>query len=57
LAFVVDDTVLMAVTWEGPHGIDKGEMQLSLSHGMARARSLVETIQGCIATGRRVGNR
>jgi preprotein translocase subunit SecD len=47
MAFVVDDDVLLAFTWQGRWGIDPRGSQLSILHGMARAQRLVESIRGC----------
>ena len=54
-AFVADDDVLMAFTWSGPYGMDTDGSQLSILHGMARARPLVEAIRRC--TGASGGER
>jgi hypothetical protein len=49
LAFVVDDEVLLAFTWQGPDGIGPGGTQLSLlDFGVARANRLAESIRACI---------
>lgn len=37
IAFVVDDEVWLAFTWEGPLGIGLDGTQLSIRNGMARA--------------------
>ena len=47
MAFVVNDDVLLAFTWQGRWGIDPRGTQLSIQHGMARAQKLVESIRGC----------
>jgi preprotein translocase subunit SecD len=49
MAFVVDDDVWLAFTWEGPYGIGPNGTQLSIRNGMIRAQGLVESIEGCIA--------
>ena len=51
MAFVADGAVLLAFTWEGPYGMDTDGAQLSIEHGMARARPLVEAISKCIGNG------
>jgi hypothetical protein len=49
LAFVVDDEVLLAFTWEGPDGIGPDGTQLSLlDFGVARAKRLADSIRSCI---------
>jgi hypothetical protein len=48
MAFVVDDEVLLAVTWTGPYGIGPEGAQLSILHGKARAQKLIESLKGCI---------
>ena len=45
MAFVVDDDVWLAFTWEGPYGT--GGTQLTIRNGMARAQGLVESILAC----------
>jgi hypothetical protein len=47
LAFVVDDDVWLAFTWQGPHGIGPGGTQLSLRHGLAKTQKLVESLRSC----------
>jgi hypothetical protein len=47
IAFVVNDEALLAVVWEGPYGMDTGGTQLSIPHGMTKARNLVKAMQGC----------
>ena len=47
LAFVVDDEVWLSFTWRGPYGIGPEGTQLSLQHGMAKARRLTESIGRC----------
>jgi hypothetical protein len=47
MAFVVDDDVWLAFTWQGPYGIGPDGTQLSIRHGMARAQRLVQSIRGC----------
>jgi hypothetical protein len=47
MAFVVDDDVWLAFTWEGPYGIGPDGTQLTLRNGMARAQGLVESIREC----------
>jgi hypothetical protein len=47
MAFVVDDDVWLAFTWQGPYGIGPDGTQLSIRHGMARAQRLVKSIRGC----------
>lgn len=47
VAFVVDDDVWLAFTWEGPDGLASGETELTIRNGMARAQRLVESIRGC----------
>lgn len=49
LAFVADNDVVMAVTWEGPYGLDADMgVQLSMENGMKRARPLVDALNKCI---------
>ncbi len=52
LAFVADDEALLAVTWEGPYGLDPGGVQVSLQGNPDRARSLVAAIQTCAGPAR-----
>lgn len=48
MAFVVDDDVWLAFTWQGPYGIGPDGTQLSLQDfGVVRAQRLVESIRGC----------
>lgn len=47
IAFVVDDDVWLAFTWEGPDGMGLEGMQISLQNGMDRAKRLVESIREC----------
>jgi hypothetical protein len=47
IAFMADDDVLLNVVWEGPYGVDTDGTQVSLEHGMKRARRLMEAIRGC----------
>jgi preprotein translocase subunit SecD len=47
MAFVVDNDVWLAFTWEGPYGIGPDGTQVSIPRGMARARKLVESLRGC----------
>lgn len=47
MAFVVDDDVWLAFTWQGPYGIGPDGTQLSIRHGLARAQRLVESVRGC----------
>jgi preprotein translocase subunit SecD len=48
LAFVADNSVLSAVTWEGPYGMDADlGVQLSIPHGMARAKALADALHRC----------
>lgn len=49
MAFVVDDDVWLAFTWEGPYGIGPNGTQLSIRNGMARARALMASIRNCSA--------
>ena len=51
VAFVSDDEVLLAVTWQGPYGMDTDGSQLSIPHGTARARAFVAAVQACKAAG------
>ena len=51
VAFVSDDKALLAVTWQGPYGMDTDGSQLSIPHGMARGRALMEAIHRCKGTG------
>ncbi len=53
MAFVADDNVVMAFTWEGPYGMDTDGSKLSIPHGMARARPLVEAIRRCMVASSR----
>ena len=53
MAFVADDNVVMAFTWEGPYGMDTDGSQLSIPHGIARARPLVEAIRRCMVASSR----
>jgi hypothetical protein len=50
LAFVVDDDVWLAFTWQGPYGIGPDGTQLSIRNGLARAERLMESIRGCADT-------
>ena len=50
LAFVVDDDVWLAFTWQGPDGMGPAGTQLSLRHGMAKAKKLMESIRSCTDT-------
>lgn len=47
LAFVVDDNVWLAFTWQGPYGIGPDGTQLSIRHGLAKSQRLVESIRNC----------
>jgi hypothetical protein len=47
IAFVVDDDVWLAFTWEGPDGIGLDGMQISLQNGTDRAKRLAESIREC----------
>jgi hypothetical protein len=47
-AFVADDEVVMAFTWTGPYGMDSDGSQLTIPHGLARARVLVAAVRRCI---------
>lgn len=47
MAFVVDDDVWLAFTWEGPDGIGPEGTQISLQNGIDRAQRLVESIRAC----------
>jgi preprotein translocase subunit SecD len=47
MAFVVDNEVWLAFTWEGPDGIGPNGSQISLLNGMDRAQSLVEAMRAC----------
>jgi preprotein translocase subunit SecD len=49
MAFVVDGGVWLAFTWQGPYGIGASGTQLSILGGMARAQTLILSIQGCTA--------
>lgn len=48
MAFVVDEEVLLAFTWQGPYGIGPDGTQLSIRPGLARADSLGESIRRCV---------
>jgi hypothetical protein len=48
MAFVVDDAVLLAFTWQGPYGIGPDGTQLSIRPGLARPERLAESIRSCI---------
>jgi hypothetical protein len=48
IAFVVDDDVWLAFTWEGPYGIGPEGTQVSIRHGLAKAERLVESIHACV---------
>jgi len=48
MAFVVDDAVLLAFTWQGPYGVGPDGTQLSIRPGLARPERLGESIQRCI---------
>ena len=48
MAFVVDDDVLLAFTWQGPYGIDPGGTQLSIRPGLARPEKLAESLRSCM---------
>lgn len=50
LAFVVDDDVWLAFTWQGPYGIGPDGTQLSIRHGLAKAQRLVQSIRSCTDT-------
>lgn len=52
IAFIFDDEVLIDTVWEGPYGMYRGGTQVSMRHGLARARKLIKAIQGC--TGGRI---
>ena len=45
MAFVVDDEVWLAFTWQGPYGIGPDGTQLTLRPGLTRAKR--ESIRGC----------
>ena len=47
LAFVVDDEVWLAFTWQGPYGIGPDGTQLTVQHRLAQAQKLVSSIQSC----------
>jgi hypothetical protein len=50
LAFVVDDDIWLAVTWQGRYGIGPEGMQLSFTRPRAaQAQRLMESVRGCIA--------
>lgn len=49
MALVVDDEVWLAFMWRGPYGIGPSGTQLSVLGGMARAQTLMQSIQGCTA--------
>jgi hypothetical protein len=46
LAFVVEDDVWLAFTWEGAYGIGRDGTQLSIRNGLAKAERLMESIRG-----------
>ena len=50
LAFVVDDNVWLAFTWQGPYGIGPDGTQLTVRHGLAESQRLVESIRNCADT-------
>jgi hypothetical protein len=50
IAFMADDQVLLDVVWEGPYGLDSDGAQVSMQHGMKRARKLMEALRGCTGT-------
>jgi hypothetical protein len=37
-----------ACVWEGPYGMYTGGTQVSVHHGMKRARRLMKTLESCI---------
>ena len=47
MAFVVDDKVFLAVTWQGPYGIGPEGTQLSIMKGIRRAQRLVDSVRAC----------
>jgi hypothetical protein len=50
-AFLFNDVVLNNVVWQGPYGTDLGGIQVSIPHGMKRARALMKAIERCTASG------
>jgi Family of unknown function (DUF6152) len=50
LAFVVDDDVWLAFTWQGPYGIGPDGTQLTIRHGLAKAQRLMESVRSCTDT-------
>lgn len=47
LAFVVDDEVWLAFTWQGPYGIGPDGTQLTVQHRLAQAQHLVSSVRSC----------
>ena len=51
IAFVADDRVISAVTWEGPYGMDANlGVQLSLGRATPQVVPIVEAVQRCIGS-------
>jgi preprotein translocase subunit SecD len=50
IAFMFDDEVLTNVVIPGQNGFDAGGAQVSIRHGMRRARELMTAIRGCTGT-------
>jgi hypothetical protein len=49
IAFLFNDEVLVNVAWRGPYGMDLGESQVDIKHGLNKARELMKAIRGCTA--------
>lgn len=47
LAFVVENDVWLAFTWQGPYGIGRDGTHLSIRNGLAKAERLMESIRDC----------
>lgn len=47
IAFLFNDEVLLNVIWEGRFGLDGGEAQVSIRHGLKQAREVIEALRGC----------
>lgn len=49
LAFMFNDEVILNVVWEGSYGLGADGTQVSMRHGMKRARNIMRAIRGCTA--------
>jgi hypothetical protein len=47
LAFVVDDAVVLAFTWQGPYGIGPDGTQLTIRPGLSNRERLAESMRAC----------